>query len=240
MKLNFLGTASIPTASRNSQSTLLSFHDRSAVLIDCGEGTQRQLLITGIDLTGLDTIFLTHEHIDHTLGLPGVVMMLYHLHHNKIRIYGPESAINLARECIRLFVTFIDDPAEYIVLKENQILQIDQYTLKTFPTYHTEDSTGYTFTSAGKSVTFFGDVEIRHPQQIKKLTGQVSSSTCCVVDAVHLNLFQVEDICQSKELKTVFLLPTRYDTCESEIKAAFSKNYESELILPNDFDSYEI
>lgn len=68
-----LGTASqVPTRTRAHHATLLRF-DGMGVLLDPGEGTQRQLLFAGISVSTIHRICITHAHGDHCLGLPGVL-----------------------------------------------------------------------------------------------------------------------------------------------------------------------
>lgn len=72
-ELVVLGTASqVPTRTRNHNGYVLLW-DAEAVLVDPGEGTQRQLLLAGISASRLSRICLTHLHGDHALGLPGVL-----------------------------------------------------------------------------------------------------------------------------------------------------------------------
>ena len=47
-------------------------HREYRFLIDCGEGTQRQILRSGVGFKRLDRILLTHGHLDHILGLGGL------------------------------------------------------------------------------------------------------------------------------------------------------------------------
>jgi ribonuclease Z len=71
--VTFLGTAaSVPTAARGTSATLIA-HGGSRWLVDCGEGTQRQLLRSGLGLVDLDLVLVTHLHGDHYLGLPGLL-----------------------------------------------------------------------------------------------------------------------------------------------------------------------
>ena len=73
LDLVFLGTAaSAPTARRATSATLIR-RGGERLLVDCGEGTQRQLLRSDAGLIDLDAIFLTHLHGDHFLGLPGLL-----------------------------------------------------------------------------------------------------------------------------------------------------------------------
>ncbi|MDY6798459.1 MAG: MBL fold metallo-hydrolase, partial [Pseudomonadota bacterium] len=75
MEFTFLGTsAGTPTRSRNVTGLALSPADgRDWYLIDCGEGTQHQLLRTRYSVMQLKGIFITHIHGDHTFGLPGLL-----------------------------------------------------------------------------------------------------------------------------------------------------------------------
>jgi ribonuclease Z len=72
-ELTFLGTsAAAPSVHRGLTSQVVSFRDHR-FLIDCGEGTQRQILISGIGFRRLNRILITHGHLDHILGLGGLI-----------------------------------------------------------------------------------------------------------------------------------------------------------------------
>lgn len=72
-ELVFLGTsASAPSVDRGLSSAVL-MHREKRFMIDCGEGTQRQLLISGLGFRRLTRILLTHGHLDHILGLGGLL-----------------------------------------------------------------------------------------------------------------------------------------------------------------------
>ena len=86
----FLGTAgSTPTARRAPAATLIR-RGGDRILLDCGEGTQRQLLRSQIGLVDLDLVLFTHYHADHVLGLPGL-LKTYDLRGREqgLEIYGP-------------------------------------------------------------------------------------------------------------------------------------------------------
>ncbi len=68
-EITFLGTASqVPTRHRNHNGIFVRW-DTLGILIDPGEGTQRQLLLAGIAATQITHILITHFHGDHCLGL---------------------------------------------------------------------------------------------------------------------------------------------------------------------------
>lgn len=75
MEFIFLGTSSgAPTKTRNiSGLAIKKANAKVWHLVDCGEGTQHQILHTSLSLNQLDTIFITHVHGDHCFGLPGLI-----------------------------------------------------------------------------------------------------------------------------------------------------------------------
>src|SRR3954469_10533626 len=75
-ELTFLGTAaSVPSPERGLPAMLISAGSER-FLIDCGEGTQRQLLRSGVGFRRLGHFLLTHLHLDHVLGLAGLLSTL--------------------------------------------------------------------------------------------------------------------------------------------------------------------
>lgn len=91
IKVNFLGTGSaIPTAEKNHVGTLISFADKN-ILVDCGEGIQRQFKIANLSPTKLTHLLISHWHADHTLGIPGLLETLAMSNYQKkILIFGPK------------------------------------------------------------------------------------------------------------------------------------------------------
>lgn len=75
MEIIFLGTSSgTPTKSRNVSAVVIkNANSKNWCLVDCGEGTQHQLLRTSLTLNRLETLFVTHMHGDHCYGLPGLL-----------------------------------------------------------------------------------------------------------------------------------------------------------------------
>jgi ribonuclease Z len=92
LSLRFLGTsASRPTVERNVASIAL-LREGEAFLIDCGEGTQRQMMRYGITFN-LDDIFFTHFHTDHLLGVVGLLRtMSLQGRTDPLRLWGPAGA----------------------------------------------------------------------------------------------------------------------------------------------------
>ncbi len=91
MEITFLGTScSMPTKDRSHPAVFL-FHEGEGILLDCGEGTQRQFKIAGIKPTKIKKILISHWHGDHVFGLPGLLQTLVSNDYNEtLHIYGPE------------------------------------------------------------------------------------------------------------------------------------------------------
>jgi ribonuclease Z len=93
MEVTFLGTSCmIPTKERNLFSVFIR-HETEGILVDCGEGTQRQFSHADMNLVKITKILITHWHGDHILGLPGLVQTLGASHYNgKLMIFGPKGS----------------------------------------------------------------------------------------------------------------------------------------------------
>ncbi|MCD4666901.1 ribonuclease Z [archaeon] len=103
MEFIFLGTAGMqPTKNRGLFSILLR-HKSENILIDCGEGTQRQMRIAKLSPTKITKIFITHLHGDHVNGLPGLLQNLQANQYTKVlEIYGPKGLKNLMRHILNI------------------------------------------------------------------------------------------------------------------------------------------
>jgi len=91
IKLTFLGTAgAIPSAKKNHSAILLNYKDEN-ILVDCGEGTQRQFRKAKLNPCKITKILITHKHGDHVYGLPGLLSTLNFSGYNKnLILYGPK------------------------------------------------------------------------------------------------------------------------------------------------------
>jgi len=102
MEIVFLGTSGMqPTKDRGLMSIYIN-HGAENILVDCGEGTQRQMRIADLKPTKIQRIFLTHLHTDHILGILG---MFYNLEANQypgvIEVYGPRGLKKMLSGIVR-------------------------------------------------------------------------------------------------------------------------------------------
>ncbi len=99
----FLGTsASAPSVDRGLSAAMV-MHEDQRFLVDCGEGTQRQILRSGLGFKRLDKILLTHGHLDHMLGLGGLVSTFARWEAvNHLIIYGGGWALERVRDLMNV------------------------------------------------------------------------------------------------------------------------------------------
>lgn len=105
IEITFLGTSSaIPTSKKNHSATLLRY-GKENILVDCGEGTQRQFRKAKINPTKITKILITHWHGDHVLGIPGLLQTLSLNGYNKtLNIYGPKGTKKYFKNLMGAFV----------------------------------------------------------------------------------------------------------------------------------------
>jgi ribonuclease Z len=150
--LTFLGTsASVPSAERNHPSILVEAGSHR-ILVDCGEGTQRQLLRCGAGFRRLDRLLLTHDHFDHVLGIPGLFSTLRLRQSAEIMtIHGSPSTLDVV---VRMLAGLWGEgrapiPLELMPLAEGRVLDAGEFTIECFPVRHRDtDSFGFSFQSS--------------------------------------------------------------------------------------------
>jgi ribonuclease Z len=139
----FLGTAASAPTARRGLAAYLVRRGGDRLLIDCGEGTQRQLLRSGVGLVDVDEILITHCHADHFLGLPGM-LKTFGLRGREapLRLYGPAGLRALTTTLTAVFGRLPYD-LELTELRPGDELARDGYRIVSFATDHTIQSTGY-------------------------------------------------------------------------------------------------
>ncbi len=150
----FLGTSASAPSIHRGLPALAVIAGEARFLVDCGEGTQRQILRSGIGFKRLNHVLLTHEHLDHILGLGGLISTLASWEADtleSITIYGGE--VTLQRVHTLLFdVVLHGDPPLPIELvnlhavKREPLLTFKDFTVSAFPVSHRGYSSfGYVF-----------------------------------------------------------------------------------------------
>lgn len=150
----FLGTSgSAPTARRATAATIVR-RGGDRLLIDCGEGTQRQLLRSDVGLVDLEEVFLTHLHADHYLGLPGM-LKTFALRGRDVplTLYGPSGLRELLGVLRHVFgrVTY---PIETVEIGPGDVLARSGYEIRAFAVDHRTSAVGYLIAEAARPGRF--------------------------------------------------------------------------------------
>jgi ribonuclease Z len=148
-EVTILGSSSAtPIFNRNPTSQALNINER-IYLIDCGEGTQQQMLHFGVKATRIDHIFISHLHGDHYLGLVGLLSSL-HLNGRKkpLKIFAPAPLKEIINIQLKYSETVLQYDIEYTDTNPHTaevILDNPDVTVETIPLDHRINCTGFLF-----------------------------------------------------------------------------------------------
>ena len=147
MKLTFLGTSCmVPTKQRNVSGMYLDF-EGIGMLFDCGEGSQRQMQIAGINRNSVKYIFISHWHADHVAGLLGLLQTITQAV-DAITIVGPIETKK--RLDMLLNATIWNMDIEITVIeashtKRQTVVDTDKFYVESMPLLHGIPCVGYSF-----------------------------------------------------------------------------------------------
>jgi len=160
LSLFFAGTAaSVPSARRGLPALLLR-RGGDRILIDCGEGTQRQL-VRSLGLLDLTDVFLTHHHADHWLGLPGMLKSFELRDRERpLTVHGPPGTSALLERMRPVFgrprygLTIVD-------LEAGEVVERDGYEIVPFAVRHRGPAFGYALSEQPRPGRFDADLAER-------------------------------------------------------------------------------
>ncbi len=136
----FLGTSASAPSIRRGLASQIVMHNEHRFMIDCGEGTQRQLLQSGLGFKRLDKILLTHGHLDHILGLAGLLSTLMRWETiEALNVYGGRLALDRVEDLIyRIVLRDAAAPVElhFNEVKPGKFFEGHTFELSAFPVTH--------------------------------------------------------------------------------------------------------
>jgi ribonuclease Z len=144
MEITFLGTSSaLPTKNRSHPAiTLKAFGE--IILLDCGEGTQRQMTLAGISPMKINHIFITHLHGDHFLGLPGLIQsMAFRGREKPLHIYGPRPIGQLMENIVDLGYYSLNFTINAYEVEPGLILDEEDFKVYSSPAEHNVPNLAY-------------------------------------------------------------------------------------------------
>ena len=149
----FLGTSASAPSARRGLSAQIVMHDEYRFLVDCGEGTQRQIMQSGLGFKRLNRILITHGHLDHILGLAGLLSTFSRWETiEDLEIYAGEWALERIHDLLYGVVLRGARPPMRIDLKAIEpglIFEAGDFRVRAFRVYHRgPDSFGFLFEEA--------------------------------------------------------------------------------------------
>lgn len=146
----FLGTSAAAPSAQRGLSALIVKHNQTRFLVDCGEGTQRQIERSETGFEHLTRILLTHSHLDHILGLAGLVGGIRHTDViQELEIFGGKYTLDRVRPLIDDVVfqgATPSIPIHYREIRSGTFLETDELRVTAFPVSHRgPDCLGYLF-----------------------------------------------------------------------------------------------
>jgi ribonuclease Z len=151
----FLGTSASAPSARRGLSAQVVKHDEYRFLIDCGEGTQRQILQSGIGFKHLNHILITHGHLDHILGLAGLLSTFMRWETiDELNVYGGRWALDRIHDLLYGVVLRGAQPPMNIQLREIKpgvFFEADDFSITAFPVFHRgSESLGFRFEESSR------------------------------------------------------------------------------------------
>lgn len=213
-KIVFLGTSeATPTAKKGQIAIFLKYMGEN-LLIDCGEGTQRQMKIAGVSPTSITRIFITHWHGDHILGLPGLIQTLaLNNYSHVLKIYGPRGTKRFMGLMLRLFIFKQKLKTEiHEIDKNGKFLDCRDFYMEAYKMKHFTPCLAYRFVEKDKRKIKQGFIK-KIPG---KLLGQLQKGKSIRYKGKKITSKQATFFKHGK--KIVFILDTLYN--ENCIKAA--------------------
>jgi len=155
MNLIFLGTAGmLPTKERNVQSIYLDL-DSEGILLDCGEGTQRQMQLANLNFQKINKILISHWHGDHVAGLIGLLQTIgsFSDEQKTIKLFGPKNSKKYIEHMLKscVFDSMVNLEITELNFEElTTFYENEDYFIQAINLEHSVPCVGFKFTTKSK------------------------------------------------------------------------------------------
>lgn len=191
LRITLLGTGgTLPTINRNPSAIFVN-REGDMMLFDCGEGTQQQMMRakTGMKIS---SIFITHFHADHFLGIPGLIQtMSFNGRTEPLDIYGTERTkqmVELMQELGYYKPGFEVNAHE---LEDGDIVDKEEYFIRAVATEHGVPSLGYVLEEKSRAGRFNREKAIELGVPVGHMFSKLQKGETITVNGRRIEPFQV-------------------------------------------------
>lgn len=176
--MNILGCGSATPSRRHLPACQVVEHNHSLLMIDCGEGAQRSMMMQGLNFTRLRHIFISHLHGDHCLGLPGLLSTLsLHQMGGTLTVHTFAEGAEMFRKIAGFFCHDMSFDLQFNIIDptcRQTVLDTKSLAVEAFPMHHRVPTVGFLLREKPKqrhiiadAVKFFG-VPVAQMKNIKE------------------------------------------------------------------------
>lgn len=236
IKIVFLGTAaSTPTKERGLSSVALKFKGEW-LLFDCPEGTQRQMMTCGVSYLKIRSIFISHLHADHVLGLAGLIAtMSTHQRDYPLNIFGPKGIKKSVEMMIRSTVMNTAFELQFHELKKGIALEEKDFFVRSFPLNHEIECFGFSFKQEDKLGEFSRKKALDLGIPEGPLWGKLQNGETIEVKG---KKFFPKDVLDTQKAETGTKISVVFDTRPA--KSYFNEIKESDVLIHEATFSHEM
>lgn len=155
LEIVFLGTgASVPSKERSLPCVAVR-READITLFDCGEGSQRQLMISPLSFMKIERVFLSHLHGDHILGLPGLIQTMSLNGRNRVlTICGPRGTLAVINNMMQLCHGEVSFEIVIRELQDGDSVQVAEFVIEAYSSEHGIESLSYVYRELPKPGRF--------------------------------------------------------------------------------------
>lgn len=239
MRITFLGTGSaIPTGTRYQAGYLID--DSTPLLLDCGSGVLHQLARTSPGFTGIETVLLSHHHIDHLSDLMALLKARWLTGDESLTVAGPPGTEDLVTSLLEIH-SYMQNrlSLSFVELTAGQT-KLNGWTIDAMETRHSIECLAYRISNGSRSVTFSGDTEA-FEELIEFASGsEVLIHDCSFPDDVdvsnHPTPSQLSSVLEGHKFETVYLthLYPHTDGVHEEMLESIAEHYDGTVVFAED------
>lgn len=222
MEITFLGTSSgVPTRSRNVSSVALRLIQRGEIwLLDCGEGTQHQLIRSNLRSSQIRRIFITHMHGDHIFGLMGLLASCGMAGTvSEIDLYGPPGLDRYIENCQKWSQMHLHYTLRVHTIAPGLVYEDGDYAVTCGPLHHRVTAYGYRIQETDRPGRFDAEKAKSLGIPFGPVYGQLKQGkTVRLEDG---RTFDGEDFCDPPELGRSLAYCTDTIYCDAAVQLAY-------------------